>query len=175
MSPSGKVMTRLVHPVPGPEVEVVTVLAAKSKSGALDVTAGGVLLVAVLPVAEAVTSTGLTGSRPAYSRMRTSASTAGSVKETVTGCALAAAGPMSSGGRRRGQRGDRGDRRKSGCGTDACADRRSVPSQCGDWAFQVRGRGLNDASFSPTKYVLSTEREVALRQSARHAIETQER
>src|SRR6266478_1205626 len=94
MSPSGKVITRLVHPVPGPEVVVATVLAAKSKSDALDVTAAGVLLVAVFPVAEAVTSTGLTGSSPAYSRMRTSAKTAGIVKETLTVFAPAAAAPM---------------------------------------------------------------------------------
>ena len=72
MSPSGLVITRLVHPSPAPVVQVATVLAAKSKSEALVVTAGGVLLVAVVPVAEAVTSTGLSESIPPYSRMRMS-------------------------------------------------------------------------------------------------------
>jgi len=72
MSPSGLVITRLVHPAPAPVVQVATVLAAKSKSEALVVTAGGVLLVAVVPVAEAVTSTGLSESIPPYSRMRMS-------------------------------------------------------------------------------------------------------
>src|SRR6267142_4550357 len=94
MSPSGFVTTREVQPAPGPVVQLVTVLAAKSKSDALVVTAAGVLLVAVLPVDEAVTSTGLTGSSPAYSRLRTSAKTAGTVKETVTVFAPAAAAPM---------------------------------------------------------------------------------
>src|SRR2546425_12124905 len=93
MSPSGLVITRLVHPVPAPVVQRGTVLAAKSKSDALVVTAAGVLLVAVLPVAEAVTSTGLTGSSPAYSRMRTSAKTAGTLKRTLTVLAPAAAAP----------------------------------------------------------------------------------
>src|SRR2546427_7245709 len=52
MSPSGLVITRLVHPAPAPVVQVATMLAAKSKSDALVVPTAGVLLVAVLPVAE---------------------------------------------------------------------------------------------------------------------------
>ena len=75
-------------------VQVVTVLAATSKSDALVVAAAGVLLVALLPVAAAVTSTGLAGSSPEYSRMRTSAKTAAVVKETLTALAPAAAAPM---------------------------------------------------------------------------------
>src|SRR5438067_2144580 len=94
MSPSGEVITRLVHPLPAPAVQVATMLAAKSRSEALVVAAAGVLLVAVLPVAEAVTSTGLTGSSPAYSRMRTSAKAAATVKETLTVLAPAAAAAM---------------------------------------------------------------------------------
>src|SRR5258706_15063792 len=97
MSPSGLVMTRDVQPAPGPLVQVVTVLAAKSKSDALVVTAAGVLLAAALPVAEAVTSTGLTGSSPAYSRMRASANIAGTVNETLAGLAPAGAPPMFGG------------------------------------------------------------------------------
>src|SRR2546428_7781899 len=96
MSPSGEVMTRLVHPVPGPEVVVATVLAAKSKSDALVVTAAGVLLVALLPVADAVASTGLTGSSPAYSRMRTSAKSAGTANETLTAVGAAGGPPVLS-------------------------------------------------------------------------------
>src|SRR5258705_13514077 len=91
MSPSGLVITRFVQPVPGPVVQVATVLAAKSRSDALLVTTAGVLLVAVLPVAEAVTSTGLTESIPAYSRMRMSGKVAATVKGTLTVFAPAAA------------------------------------------------------------------------------------
>src|SRR2546425_12491259 len=91
MSPSGLVITRLVHPVPAPVVQVATVLAAKSKSDALVVTTAAVLLVAVLPVAEAVTSTGLTGLIPPYSRMRMSGDSAATVKETLTALAPGAA------------------------------------------------------------------------------------
>jgi len=94
MSPSGVVITRDVQPAPGPVVQLVTVFAAKSRSDALVVTAAGVLLVVPLPVAEAVTSTGLTRSSPAYSRMRTSAKAAGTMKETLTVLAPAAAAPM---------------------------------------------------------------------------------
>ena len=71
-SPSGFVITRLVHPLPAPVVQVATVLAATSKSDAFVVATAGVVLVALFPVAEAVTSTGLIGSIPPYSRMRMS-------------------------------------------------------------------------------------------------------
>ena len=94
MSPSGLVITRDVQPEPAPVVQLLTVLAAKSKSDALVVAAAGVLLVALLPVADAVASTGLTGSSPTYSRMRTSAKSAGTVNETLTALAAAAAAPM---------------------------------------------------------------------------------
>src|SRR5437016_14154958 len=91
MSPSGVVMTRAVQPAPGPVVQLVTVFAANSKSDALVVTAAGVLLVAVLPMAEAVTSTGLTAASPEYSRMRMSANSAATLKDTLTVFAPAAA------------------------------------------------------------------------------------
>ena len=75
-------------------VVVATVLAATSNSGAVLVTAAGVLLVAVLPLAEAVTSTGLAAATPEYSRMRMSANCAATLKETVTVFAPAAAAAM---------------------------------------------------------------------------------
>src|ERR1700756_3399005 len=84
MSPSGLVITRDVQPAPGPLVQLVTVLAAKSRSGAFVATAG-VLLDALAPPAEAATSTGLTGSMPEYSSTRTSGNWAGRLKETATG------------------------------------------------------------------------------------------
>src|SRR2546428_11925090 len=91
MSPSGAVITRFDHPGPASVVVVATTLAATSKSDALVVTAAGVLLVAVLPMAEAVTSTGLTAASPEDSRMRMSANSAATVKDTVTVFAPAAA------------------------------------------------------------------------------------
>src|SRR5438067_608359 len=94
MSPSGEVITRLVQPAPAPVVQVDTVLAATSRSKALVVATAGVLLVAVLPVAEELTSRGLTGSSPPYSRMRTSAKTAAVVKVTLTALAPAVAPAM---------------------------------------------------------------------------------
>src|SRR5256886_10914844 len=94
MSPSGAVITRFDHPGPASVVVVATTLAATSKSDALVVTAAGVLLVAVLPMAEAVTSTGLTAASPEYSRMRTSAKTAGTLKRMLTVLAPAADAPM---------------------------------------------------------------------------------
>src|SRR5438876_8604216 len=94
MSPSGAVITRLDHPGPASAVVVATTLAATSKSDALVVTAAGVLLLAVLPVAEAVTSTGLAAASPAYSRMRMSANSAATLKETLTVLAPAAAAAM---------------------------------------------------------------------------------
>ncbi len=94
MSPSGFVITRLVHPVAGPVVMGQMVLAAKSRSDALVVTSGGVLLLAVLPLAAAVTSTGFTESTPLYSRTRTSAIIAAGVNDTLTMLAPAAAAAM---------------------------------------------------------------------------------
>src|SRR5258708_32313842 len=94
MSPSGLVITRLVHPVPARVVQVATVLAAKRRSDALVVTTAAVLLVVVLPVAAATTSTGLTGSIPPYSRMRMSGYSAPTVRETLTVLAPAAAAAM---------------------------------------------------------------------------------
>ena len=72
MSPSGEVSKRLVKPVPGPVVKVATMLAPKSRSVALVVVADPLLVVLLLPVFAAVTSTGLFRSAPLYSRMRMS-------------------------------------------------------------------------------------------------------
>ncbi len=72
MSPSGTVMTRLVNPAPAPAVRVSTMLAPTSRSFALVVVTAPLFVVAVLPVAAAVTSSGFVGSRPLYSRMRMS-------------------------------------------------------------------------------------------------------
>src|SRR2546427_280763 len=94
MSPSGVVITRLVHPEPAAVVVVATVLAATSNSDALLVRTAGVLLVAVLPVAEAVTSKGLAAASPEYSRMRMSTNAAGTLKETLTMLAPAGAAAM---------------------------------------------------------------------------------
>src|SRR5690349_7829562 len=94
MSPSGLVITRFVQPVPADVVQLPTMFAAKRRSEALVVATAGVLLVAVFPVAEATTSTGLTVSRPAYSRTRMSANVAAAVKETFTVFAPAAAAAM---------------------------------------------------------------------------------
>ena len=53
-----------MKPLPGPLVVVVTMLAPKIRSVALVVVAEPLLLVALLPVFAAVTSTGLFGSAP---------------------------------------------------------------------------------------------------------------
>src|SRR5256885_14846500 len=91
MSPSGVVITRFVQPLPAPLVQVATVLAAKSRSGDVVVATGGVLLVEVLPVAEAVTSTVLGLSTPPYLWFRLSGYSAASVYATRTALAPAAA------------------------------------------------------------------------------------
>ena len=72
MSPSGDVSKRLVKPLPGPVVMVATMFAPKIRSVAFVVVAEPLLLVVLLPEFAAVTSTGLVGSAPLYSRMRMS-------------------------------------------------------------------------------------------------------
>ena len=84
-------MIRLVNPAPGPVVLVYTMLAPTSSSLAEVVVAVPLLLVALLPTAAAVTSRGLVGLRPLYSRMRTSGETAAALKLTVTVLPFAAA------------------------------------------------------------------------------------
>ena len=69
-------------------------LAPKIRSVALVVVAEPLLLVALLPLLEAVTSTGLFGSVPLYSRIRMSGYAATAEKVTVTLFAPAAAGAM---------------------------------------------------------------------------------
>jgi len=71
MSPS-TVIIRWVKPAPGPELEVCNIFELSRRSVALVVATAGVLLVALLPVPTEVTSTGLFGSAPLYSTIRTS-------------------------------------------------------------------------------------------------------
>ena len=94
MSPSGEVSIRLVKPLPGPLVMVATMLAPKIKSVAFVVVAEPLLLVVLLPLFAAVTSTGLFGSAPLYSRIRMSGYAAAVEKVTVTVLAPAAAAAM---------------------------------------------------------------------------------
>ena len=87
-------ITLLVKPVPAPLVIPVVMLAANSSSFGPVVVSGPLLLVAVLPDAPAVTSSGAAVSSPAYSRMRTSTQTAATLNLTVTEFAPASAGAM---------------------------------------------------------------------------------
>ena len=73
-----------MKPVPGPLVTLVTMFAPKIRSVAFVVVAEPLLLVVLLPVFAAVTSTGVFGSAPLYSRMRMSGYAAAFVKVTVT-------------------------------------------------------------------------------------------
>ena len=83
-----------MKPLPGPLVVVTTMLAPKIRSVAFVVVAEPLLLVALLPLFAAVTSTGLFGSAPLYSRMRMSGYAAAVEKVTVTVLAPAAAAAM---------------------------------------------------------------------------------
>jgi hypothetical protein len=69
-------------------------LAPKSRSVALVVVTAPLLLVALLPEAAAVTSTGLVGSAPLYSRIRMSGNAAAAENVTVTLFAPAVAAAM---------------------------------------------------------------------------------
>jgi hypothetical protein len=90
ISPSGSVSSRCAKPLPGPAVEVSTLLAPKIRSVAFVVVTAPLLLVALLPVAAPKTSTGAPVSIPLYSKTRTSAAFAGELKVTVTAFASAA-------------------------------------------------------------------------------------
>jgi hypothetical protein len=81
ISPSGTVITRDVNPLPAALVVVATVFAPTISSLATLVVAAPLFVVALFPLAPAVTSTALT---PLYSRIRTSGSAAGWLKVTVT-------------------------------------------------------------------------------------------
>ena len=94
MSPSGEVRILWVNPLPGPVVVVHTMFAPKSRSVGLVVVAAPLLLVVLLPLLAAVTSTGLFGSAPLYSRIRMSGAAAAVEKVTVTELAPAAAAAM---------------------------------------------------------------------------------
>src|SRR5271157_5567184 len=94
MSPSGEVSKRVVKPLPGPLVRVTTMFAPKIRSVALVVVDEPLVLVALLPELAAVTSTGLFGSAPLYSRMRMSGAVAALEKVTVTALDPAVAAAM---------------------------------------------------------------------------------
>jgi hypothetical protein len=72
MSPLGEVRSLCVNPLPGPVVVVQTMFAPNSRSVGLVVVADPLLLAVLLPLLAAVTSTGLFGSAPLYSRIRMS-------------------------------------------------------------------------------------------------------
>jgi len=85
MSPSGVVISRLVKPLPGPGGTALNQIRADEQIGRVGGTPGhgdALLLVALLPVLAAVTSTGLLGSAPLYSSMRMSADVAALAKVT---------------------------------------------------------------------------------------------
>ena len=84
-------MIRLVNPEPAPVVCRPTMLAPTISSLAEVVVALPLLLGLPLPKAAAVTSRGLVGLRPLYSRMRTSGKAAAALNLTVTVLAFAAA------------------------------------------------------------------------------------
>ena len=80
--------------LPGPWVKVATVFAPKIKSVKLVVMAVALLLLALLPLPAAVTSTGAFRSAPLYSRTRMSEYVAATEKVTATALAPAAAPAM---------------------------------------------------------------------------------
>ena len=75
-------------------MDVATRLAPTSRSVALVVTVGPLLLVALLPTAAALMSTGVVESMPLYSTMRTSGYLAAGENATVTRLAPAAEATM---------------------------------------------------------------------------------
>src|ERR1700722_19694921 len=94
MSASGLVNWRWVKPLPGPEVAVQATLAPTRRSIAFLVITVALVLVALLPVAVAQTSTGVSGSTPLYSRTRTSGEVGATLKVTVNKLPAAVAAEM---------------------------------------------------------------------------------
>src|ERR1700680_988758 len=94
MSPSGLVSSRWVNPLPGPVVLVQTMLAPTNRSTALVVIMALLLLVALSPVAAALTSSGLSASLPLYPKIQISGATAAALKVNVTAFAPAVAAEM---------------------------------------------------------------------------------
>ena len=84
MSPSGLVRSLWVKPVPGVRVDVATIFAPINRSEALVVVTAPLLLVVLLPFAPTLTSSGLTGSIPLYSRIRISGKLAAGLNVTTT-------------------------------------------------------------------------------------------
>src|ERR1700693_5571557 len=94
MSPSGLVIKRWMKPLPGPLVLVQTTLAPTRRSLAFLVSTAPLLVAALLPVAAALTSRGVEGSRPLYSRIRISGEATAALKLKVTELAPAVAAAM---------------------------------------------------------------------------------
>ena len=90
----GTVTNRPVNPLPAPDVDVRTVVAATSKLFVSVVATSPLLLVMLFPAPALITSTGRAGSIPLYSRIRMSGELTGAENVTVTMFALAAAPAM---------------------------------------------------------------------------------
>src|ERR1700692_1691426 len=88
------VIIRWVNPLPGPAVVVQTRLAPTNRSLAFLVITAPLLLIRLLPVAAELTSSGLMGSTPLYSKIRMSAKEAAALNFTVTVLAPATADEM---------------------------------------------------------------------------------
>jgi hypothetical protein len=84
MSLSGLVITRRVKLAPAPVVPVWTRFAATRRSFAFVVVTAPLLLDVLVPCAATDTSSGLAGSSPAYSAMRTSGKAVAALNVTVT-------------------------------------------------------------------------------------------
>src|ERR1700682_5171658 len=94
MSALGLGMMRVVKFVPAVEKPPVVVPAPKISASAVVVGTGPLLADALVPEVEVPTSKGLTGSRPLYSRARTSTYGVAVLKVTVTVLVPAAAALM---------------------------------------------------------------------------------
>src|SRR5258707_15327676 len=84
MSPLGLVITRLVKEAPGPLVVVATMLPATRSTFESDTFSAPLLLVVLETLEAATACSGLTGSSPLYSKIRTSGYTPAALKRTVT-------------------------------------------------------------------------------------------
>ncbi len=72
ISPLGTAIIRLVNPLPGPVVDVSTTLPATRRTFAVLVVSDPLLDVALVPEAPTPPTSGLAGSSPPYSAIRTS-------------------------------------------------------------------------------------------------------
>src|SRR5579863_4721287 len=93
-SPSGLVITRFVNPVPAAFVVFLVQSAPTRRSFALVVVTEPLLAAVLLPTAATDTSSGLPGSKPLYSAIRTSGYEAAAENVTVTRFVFAEAAAM---------------------------------------------------------------------------------